>query len=214
MGAGFAQMPNLPVLPVPSAPVSLTAGMVTPEDVAVQKEEYKKGIDDQQKQGEAILNEQTLQQREYIRNQAEQQKALAMGRWDQHLRAQEIIAEQEYQAQLAKLHETVRQQKVALAKQAAQMVMEYNSRKVQQEINTRHYEIQLQHWHANSATMDLPFEDRLRFQAQVAAQQRQAMRRVGDNLPEIPVNMWIGGDQGLAGEALTDESPYPLALGA
>merc|ERR1712217_995804 len=182
-------------------------------DVAMQKEEYKKGIDDQQKQGEAILNEQTLQQREFIRNQAEQQKALAMGRWDQHLRAQEIIAEQEYQAQLAKLHETVRQQKVALAKQAAQMVMEYNSRKVQQEINQRHYEIQLQHWHANSATLDLPFEDRLRFQAQVAAQQRQAMRRVGDNLPEIPLSTWIGAGQGTSGESFQDQSPYPLAAG-
>merc|ERR1711948_202976 len=140
---GLAQMPNFPAvpsagIPVPSGPASLTAGMVTPEDVAMQKEEYKRGVDEQQKQGEAILNEQTLQQREHIRKQAEQQKALAMGRWDQHLRAQEIIAEQEYQTQLAKLHGTVRKQKVALAKQAAQMVMEYNSRKVQQEINQRH----------------------------------------------------------------------------
>merc|ERR1712113_51029 len=129
-------------------------------------------------------------------------------------RAQEIIAEQEYQTQLAKLHETVRQQKVALAKQAAQMVMEYNSRKVQQEINQRHYEIQLQHWHANNATMDLPFEDRLRFQAQVAAQQRQAMRRVGDNLPEVPLNTWIGGGQGAASEVDPFQSPYPPAAGA
>merc|ERR1712039_202256 len=187
-------MPSIPGSPIsPSGPVNLTAGMVTPEDVARQKEEYKTTIDEQQRQGEAVLNEQTLQQREHIRMQAQQQKSIAMGRWDQHLRAQEIVAEQEYQQQIAVLHETVRQQKVALAKQAAQMVMEYNSRKVQQEINQRHYEIQLQHWHANSVGTHRSFEEQMRYQAQVHAQLRESRRRVGDNLPEVPLNVWVPG---------------------
>lgn len=204
------------IVGMPVAPASLTEGMISPADVAKQKEEYKKGIDEQLRQGEAILNEQTLQRTEYIRMQAQQEKALALGRWDQNLRAQEMAAEQEYQLELARLQDLVRRQKAELEKQASQMIMEYNTRKTQQEINQRVYDIQLQHWHAESQMANLTFEDRLRFQAQLAAHQQHLERRVVDNLPEVPLDLWVPGDRPSSVGAFGSRpstSPYPLASG-
>merc|ERR1719336_2442343 len=133
--------------------------MINPWDVAMQKDDYKRNLDEQQRQGVSMLTQQTTRQREYIRMQAEQQKVLVNGRLDQHLRSQEMFAEQEYQRQLATLNEQARQQKLGLQKQASQLIMEYNRRRTQEEINHRQYEIQLQHWG---------------MQQQLAAQQTQA----------------------------------------
>merc|ERR1712003_577714 len=136
-------------------PVSLTASMTNPQDVVMQKEVYKHSLDEQLKQGEALLNQQAMRQQEHIRLQAEQQKALAIGRWDQQLRAQEMAAEQEYQQQLAKLQDDARQKKVLLEKQASEAIMEYNARKTQQEINYRHFQLQMQRWQAQQQSLDI-----------------------------------------------------------
>lgn len=185
---------------MPGQPSRLTVGMVTLEDVAAQRHEYTRSLDEQQHQGEQLLAQQVVQQREHLKVQAEQQKVLAMGRWDQHLRAQELLAEREYQQQLASLREAAAQQRAVLEEQAAQLVMEYNARKTQQEINKRNYELQIRQWEAQQQQrqqqllgLDLSrtTKDELRLQVQRAMQQVGSVRRHEGHLPDLPLDSWV-----------------------
>jgi len=189
---------------MPGAPASLTYGMVRPEEVVAQKEEYGRNLDEQQRQGREVLTQQTERQREYLRMQAEQQKLIAAGRWDQHLRAQEIQAEQDYQQELAKLREAARELKTALDNQSAQLVVEYNARKAQEELNYRIYEAELREWEeAQSLSADQirNAEDRLQAQMAFAARRNTAALRHADHLPEIPVDRWVPDGLGHVGAA-------------
>merc|ERR1712039_1070319 len=98
-----------------------------------------------------------------------------MGRWDQRLRAEEMAAVEDYHQQMARLQDVVRQQKLALQKQAAQLVMEYNARRAQQEINQRQYEVQLQQWEAQHQAQEQLhtglIEEQLRAQLQQIGRQ-------------------------------------------
>merc|ERR1719221_406428 len=118
-----------------------------------------------------MLSQQFSQHKDYVRVQAEQQKALTQGRWDQHLRAEEMAAEQDYHLQIAKLQDAVRQHKLALQKEASLLVMEYNARRAQQEINHRQYEAELQQWAAGRQAQlqrqDNCIEEQLRAQLQL-----------------------------------------------
>jgi len=156
---------------MPAMPASLTKGMVCPEDVAVQKEQFRKSVEEQQRQGEEALAQQLSQQKDYVRLQAEQQKALAHGRWDQQLRAEEMAAVQDYHQQMARLQDVARQQKLALQKQASQLVMEYNARRAQQEINQRQYEVQLQQWEAQHQAQEQRHTDLIEEQLRAQLQQ-------------------------------------------
>lgn len=201
---------------MPTQPVRLTVGMASPQDVAAQKQEYSRSLDEQQRQGEAILSQQTHQQREHLRLQAEQQKVLAMGRWDQHLRAQELLAEREYQQQLAALREAARQRMATLEEQASQLIMEYNARKAQQEVNLRDYELQVRRWEAEAqhfhTTLGRTAREQSKLQFQLAMHEQQAARRGQDLLPELPVDQWVpGAGPGLFGAERPSSSPYPLA---
>lgn len=189
---------------MPDQPSNLTVGLVSPDEVAQQKEEYCRCLDEQQRHGLEVLKEQIQRQREYIRMQADQQKAIAAGRWDQHLRAQELAAEQEYQHEMAKLQEANRQLKTVLENQAAQLLVEFHARRTQEELNYRAYEVQLKEW-----------EERLGSQLAFAAHQNTAARRHADQLPELPIDHWkVGTDAGIShnmGQITAGSSPYPLA---
>uniref|UniRef100_A0A7S4V3P2 Uncharacterized protein n=1 Tax=Alexandrium monilatum TaxID=311494 RepID=A0A7S4V3P2_9DINO len=136
---------------MPGQPSRLTAGMTTPEDIAAQRQEYSHSIDEQQRRGEAVLSQQAAQQREHLRMQAEQQKVVALGRWDQHLRAQELLAEREYQQQLAALRAAAAEQRAALEERASQLIMDYHARRTQQEVNRRSYQQQVRQWEAEQS---------------------------------------------------------------
>jgi len=137
----------------------------------VQKEQFRKSVEEQQRQGEEALAQQLSQQKDYVRLQAEQQKALAHGRWDQQLRAEEMAAVQDYHQQMARLQDVARQQKLALQKQASQLVMEYNARRAQQEINQRQYEVQLQQWEAQHQAQEQRHTDLIEEQLRAQLQQ-------------------------------------------
>merc|ERR1719188_1896327 len=128
----------------PIQPVGLTAAMASPQDIADQKVANMRSIDEQVQHGEDVLRQETLRQIEHLRLQAEHQKALAASQLDQRLRAQELAAERDYQQEMAQLQDSVRQWRLALQQQAAQLVVEHKARRIQEEVNYRHYEIQLQ----------------------------------------------------------------------
>mmetsp|Transcript_57932 Transcript_57932/g.139944 ORF Transcript_57932/g.139944 Transcript_57932/m.139944 type:complete len:162 (-) Transcript_57932:76-561(-) len=144
-----------------------------------------------------------------------------MGRWDQHLRAQELLAEREYQQQLATLREAAAQQRAVLEEQSSQLIVEYNARRTQQEINRRNYELQFRSWEAQEQRrqqqlmgLDLSrsTKDELRLQFQSAMQQVGAVRRLEGHLPEVPFNAWVPEiSSGFRDPGQVPESPYPLA---
>lgn len=191
---GFAAPPRPPDL----------ASLPDLQDISLQKEEHKRRLEEQLRQGEDILGQQANRQRDYVRMQAEQQKALATGQCDQQLRVEEISLEQQYQRQLEELHENARRQKLQLHKQASELVLEYNARKAQEEINHRQYEIQLQHWEADNRTgaeMARVAEEQRRAQLELGGglglshlsrqRQEQAAYRAMDGLPEFTVDRWM-----------------------
>ena len=112
---------------------------------------------------EVLCEEQTTREKEFLRSQAAKAKEernaqrnafgilfdsrqVATGRWDQHLRAQEIAAEQDFQKALAQLHESSRQMRLKLEEQANQLLVEYQARRSQEEINRHKHEVQLHLW--------------------------------------------------------------------
>jgi len=193
--------------------MSLTPGMVRPKDLEHQKEEYTRILDDQQRQAEAVLSQQKARQIEDLRMQAEHQKALAMSHWDKQLRAKEVIAEQEYQQELARLQESTRQLRLALQQQSAQLIVEYSARQVQEEVNLRRYEIDLEHWEAEQelGALRVPsVAEHLRAKGQLAARHQQAARRVVEDLPEFPIDRSLAS---VSYQGVTSASPYPPAGG-
>lgn len=134
---------------MPNEPMSnLTAGLAKPEDIERQKDEYKRHVQEELRQGEAMLTQQAQRKKDHARMQAEQQKAIENERCDQLFRTQEMALEQEHQQRLAALHEVVRKQKLVLHQQAAELNVEYQSRKAQEDLSQRQYEIKLQRWEA------------------------------------------------------------------
>ncbi|CAK0893292.1 unnamed protein product [Prorocentrum cordatum] len=102
------------------------------------------------------------------------------------------------------LHENARRQKLQLHKQAADLMLEYNARKAQEEINHRQYEIQLQHWEAEnrtSAETARASEEQRRAQLELGGglglsqlsrqRQEQAACRATSGLPEFTVDRWM-----------------------
>merc|ERR1712196_672599 len=117
---------------------------------------------------------------EFVRQQAAQQKAAAHAQLNQQMRAQENACEQEFQQQLALLQQAAYEQKVALETQASQLIMEYNTRKMQEEMHSRQYELQVKHWEAQqefNAEMTRHSEEQQRTQAELAAKKKQMLIR-------------------------------------
>eukprot|EP00435_Cladocopium_sp_Y103_P067224 s468_g29.t1 len=129
-----------------SESASLTRHLPPPDVVHAQKEKNYRDVDEQLHQAQLLLEDQTTREKEFLRTQASQAKEVASGRWDQHLRAQEIAAEQEFQKALAQLHESARQMRIKLEEQANHLVVEYQARRTQEEINRHKHEVEMHHW--------------------------------------------------------------------
>eukprot|EP00439_Symbiodinium_sp_Y106_P060454 s714_g8.t3 len=134
---------------------SLTRHLPPPEVVNAQKEQNYREVDEQLQQAQLLLEEHTKREKEYLRAQATQAQEVLAGRWDQHLRAQEISAEQDFQKSLGQLHESSRMMRLKLEEQASQLVIEYQTRRTQEEINRHKHEVELHHWEVLLATLSI-----------------------------------------------------------
>jgi len=75
---------------MPPAPQPLTVGMPDPTTIMKQKDAYMKMLDEQVKQGAAVLDAQCKHQKDYLKSQAEQQKAQFVMQIDMEVRQQEM----------------------------------------------------------------------------------------------------------------------------
>jgi len=182
---------SMPLMP-PVPPAKLTDGMPNPREVAEQKQEFARHIMVQQKENEAILQQQADHEKEHARLAADRYKALVLGRLEVQMREEEMAAEHEYHNQLANLREAACRKRAALEKQAGDLVMEYSARKAQDDMNKRNHQMQFHQWEAgrqDKALLEPPRSETL--MQQLAAKPDQMSRRVDARLPELPVHGWV-----------------------
>eukprot|EP00931_Biecheleriopsis_adriatica_P008466 TRINITY_DN10964_c0_g1_i2.p1 TRINITY_DN10964_c0_g1~~TRINITY_DN10964_c0_g1_i2.p1 ORF type:complete len:317 (-),score=70.16 TRINITY_DN10964_c0_g1_i2:22-900(-) len=201
---------------MPPQPAHLTRNVPSPEAVQAKKEQNFRDVDEHLQQAQLLLEEQTRVEKEFLRTQAAQAKEVAQGRWDQHLRTQELAAEQEYQKSLATIHESSRMMKLKLEEQAGQLTLEYQTRRTQEEINRHKHEVELHHWESQQRaglrvrTLEEQIAQQKTLQQQLALRHNQAAKRSVGGLPELPLARWEDTPAGVPLGA----SPYPLALPA
>merc|ERR1719410_2374707 len=189
------EAPPMPLMP-PVPPAKLTDGMPNPREVPEQKQEFTRHIMVQQKENEAILQQQADHEKEHARLAADRYKALVLGRLEVQMREEEMAAEHEYHNQLANLREAACHKRAALEKQAADIVMEYSARKAQDDMNRRNHQVQFHQWEAGRQDKAFlepagPEMSSMRLMQQFAAQPQHVTRRVDAGLPELPVNGWV-----------------------
>jgi len=198
---------------MPPQPASLTRHLPPPDVVNAQKEKNYREVDEQLHQAQVLLEDQTGREKEFLRTQASQAKEVASGRWDQHLRAQEIAAEQDFQKSLAQLHESARQMRLKLEEQAGQLVVEYQARRTQEEINRHKHEVEMHHWEVQQRaglrvrSLEEQMVQQQKLQKHLALRHTMVAQRNVDGLPELPLARW----EEQPSLAPVGASPYPLA---
>eukprot|EP00933_Yihiella_yeosuensis_P010936 TRINITY_DN11783_c0_g2_i2.p1 TRINITY_DN11783_c0_g2~~TRINITY_DN11783_c0_g2_i2.p1 ORF type:complete len:348 (+),score=36.81 TRINITY_DN11783_c0_g2_i2:35-1045(+) len=200
----YASAERMSMLPQP-APVH--SSMVSPQEIEARKDHQHQAIDNHLTSAQRTLEEQTRNEKVWLRSQADQAKTISRTRWDQHLRAQ-----------------GARQMKLQLEKQALDLTHEYHIRQGQEDINRHRHEIDLHHWETKQKVgfMDKYMtpqeikEEQTKKERHFRLRQSQAARRSVDALPEFSLARWEGGPAPIssAGTAGPQASPYPMALPA
>lgn len=213
-GRWEAQRRNDLMLARPSAPPR--SGLLTVDEVTIQKEELRKTLDLQLQQAEACLREQAARQREYLRSQAEQARVVVRARWDQQLRAQELAAEQGHMQEIQRLQEELRAAQASVRSQATQMVLAYHQRKVEQDMNLARFNTELQQWEADYMLkahflQSGQVKSEADLQRMLVLRQSQVQQRAMQHLPELPLTGWDTVDLPLPAAAKPPWSsgPYP-----
>lgn len=202
----------------PSAPPR--SGLITVDEVTIQKEELRKTLDLQLQQAEASLREQAARQREYLRSQAEQARVMVRARWDQQLRAQELAAEQGHMQEIQRLQEELRAAQASVRSQATQMVLAYHQRKVEQDMNLSRFNTELQQWEADYMLkahflQSGQVKSEADLQRMLVLRQNQVQQRAMQHLPELPLTGWDRVDLPLpaAAEPSWSSRSYPTGGG-
>jgi len=126
--------------PPPQAPQVLTAGIPDPNAIESQKAAYTKGLDEQLRQGAAILNQQLKQQMDQLHQLGQQQKEKYFVQVDHEIKSQELGLVQQFKEQLLMVQQAASQQKRILGQQATSLIMEYNNKKAQEDLLMEEYQ--------------------------------------------------------------------------
>merc|ERR1719201_2364308 len=126
--------------PPPNAPERLTEGIPDPGAIESQKAAYTKGLDEQLRQGAAILNQQLKQQMDQLHQLGEQQKQKYFVQVDHEIKSQELGLVQQFKEQLLMVQQAASQQKRILGQQATALLMEYNQKKAQEDLLMEEYQ--------------------------------------------------------------------------
>merc|ERR1719310_1449486 len=127
--------------PPPNPPQRLTTGIPDPQAIESQKAAYSKGLDDQLRQGAAILNQQLKQQMEQLHSLGDQQKKKYFVQVDHEIKSQELGLVQQFKEQLLMVQAAAAQQKRILGQQATALMLEYHQKKAQQDLLMDEYSI-------------------------------------------------------------------------
>jgi len=126
--------------PAPQPPQRLTEGLPDPGAIESQKSAYTKGLDEQLRQGAAILNQQLKQQMDQLHALGEQQKQKYFVQVDHEIKSQELGLVQQFKEQLLMVQQAASQQKRILGQQATALLMEYNNKKAQEDLLMEEYQ--------------------------------------------------------------------------
>lgn len=140
----MGMMPGMPMgveAPPPNAPQRLTEGIPDPNAIETQKSAYSKGLDDQLRQGAAILNQQLKQQMDQLHQLGDQQKKKYFVQVDHEIKSQELGLQQQFKEQLLMVQQAAAQQKRILGQQATSLLLEYNQKKAQEDLMFEEYQI-------------------------------------------------------------------------
>merc|ERR1719454_1014673 len=164
-GAVMEQVALTPQPPPPEPPARLTQGIPDPTAIEQQKAAYSKGLDEQLKQGAAILNQQLKQQMDQLHQLGDEQKKKYFVQVDHEIRSQELGLVQQFKEQLLMVQTAAGQQKRILGQQATALLLEYNQKKAQEDLLMEEYKLQ-----------KMAYDSQQRFtQEQSSLQQQQAV---------------------------------------
>merc|ERR1719345_354833 len=127
--------------PPPQPPQRLTEGLPDPGAIESQKAAYTKGLDEQLRQGAAILNQQLKQQMDQLHQLGDQQKKKYFVQVDHEIKSQELGLQQQFKEQLLMVQQAAAQQKRILGQQATSLLLEYNQKKAQEDLMLEEYRI-------------------------------------------------------------------------
>merc|ERR1719478_298379 len=128
--------------PPPNPPARLTQGIPDPSAIESQKAAYSKGLDDQLRQGAAILNQQLKQQMDQLHELGDQQKKKYFVQVDHEIKSQELGLVQQFKEQLLMVQQAAAHQKRILGQQATALLLEYNQKKAQEDLLMEEYQHQ------------------------------------------------------------------------
>jgi len=123
-------------------PRRLTDGLPDPETIERQKQTYLKSLDAQLQQGMRAIVEQTKVKKEMLSQAVESQKKQYKLQIEQRLRIQEMEVDQQLNTHVMGLQQAALEEKAKLDTQASALKMEYEQRKLQEDILVKQYQLQ------------------------------------------------------------------------
>lgn len=142
-------LPPGPVMPTPSQqavafelPRRLTDGLPDPCTIERWKLAHKRSLDSQLEQGTIAVVEQTKVKKEMLTQAFESQKKQYNLQVEQRLRMQEMVCDQQLHKQVMGLKQAAFEEKSKLERQASALKMEYEHRKLQEDISVKQYQLQ------------------------------------------------------------------------
>jgi hypothetical protein len=109
--------------------------------VIKQKEEYVRTLDDQLRQGAALLDSQHKQQRESMHQAAEEQKNQFGQQVDRQVKMQEMDLDKQFLQVLQYVKQQATRQRSQLEQQAMQLSFEYQEKKVEEDMLSHQFEL-------------------------------------------------------------------------
>lgn len=121
-----------------------------PQAVAQQKDTYAKSLEQQLTQGREQIIRENQQKKKALNDMSEHQKAMYVLQVDQELKKQEALADHEMNKKIHDLTKAAHDQRMILEQQAANLVMEYNTRKAHEQFDQQQQIIAKAHDEAQS----------------------------------------------------------------
>merc|ERR1712137_992080 len=151
---GVAMSIRLPAGVPPAVPVNFapqqTQVLPDPSAIAQQKETYAKSLNQQLENGKDQILQENQQKKKALNDMAAHQKAMFALQVDQELKKQEAAADHDMNKKIHDLNKAAHDQRMILEQQAANLVMEYNTKKAQEQFEQQQAIIAKSHEDAQS----------------------------------------------------------------
>jgi len=137
------QTMGISVPQVPMAPVKLTQGIPTPEQILQQKSGYSAALDKQLKEAIDTVQKETAIEKEMIKFTAEKTIALHSMQVDEKLIEAMALADEQATFALCELNKAKVERSIQLSNQANGLVMDYQMKAIQTELAQKQYQFQV-----------------------------------------------------------------------